>query len=83
VQFVTDVSEWTLLIVTQLLKHGLLIPIHQRLSTMPKARDCPAENSDTEKLFWFLLEDIFTADADAAARICMCVCVCIYVYVRI
>ena len=47
------------LTVTLLLKEGYLIPTHQRLATMPKAAD-----KDTEKLLWFMIEDIFNADAE-------------------
>ena len=47
------------LTVALLLKEGYLIPLHQRLATMPKAAD-----KDSEKLLWFMVEDIFNADAE-------------------
>jgi len=63
IKHVEDVAEWTQLLISKLLQDGHLIAVHQRLSTMPKRLD-----ADTEKQLWFLLEDIFTADADAAAK---------------
>ena len=61
-KFVADVSEWTQLLVTQLLRDGHLIPLHQRLSTMPKVGD-----RDSEKQLWFLVEDIFAGDCEDAS----------------
>ena len=60
---IDDAAEWTQLLVAKLLQSGHLIATHQRLSTMPKVVD-----ADTEKQLWFMLEDIFTADADGASQ---------------
>jgi hypothetical protein len=53
--------------------------MHQRLATMPKAAD-----KDTEKLVWFMIEDIFNDDAEydrLSLSLSLHMCVYIYLYI--